>query len=91
VALAAPQQQVAAGRRNTAVRKQRVGTQRVRHSLGTQYANSSFSVGDAAASGHRGIYHIWRKHWRRHWAGCARGGCARHVLSTKSRLLIAFF
>jgi hypothetical protein len=44
------QQQVAAGRRNTAVRKRRVGTQRVLHSLGTQYANSSFSVGVAAVA-----------------------------------------
>jgi hypothetical protein len=50
VAPPAQQQQVAAGRRNTAVRKQRVGTQRVRHSLGTQYANSSFSVGGAAVA-----------------------------------------
>ena len=32
------------------MRKRRVGTQRVRHSLGTQYANSSFSVGVAVAA-----------------------------------------
>jgi hypothetical protein len=32
------------------VRKQRVGTQMVRHSLGTQYANSSFSVGGASVA-----------------------------------------
>jgi hypothetical protein len=50
VAPPAQQQQVAAGRRNTGVRKQKVGTQRVRHSLGTQYANSSFPVGGAAVA-----------------------------------------
>jgi hypothetical protein len=32
------------------VRKQRVSTQRVHRSLGTQYANLSFSVGSAAVA-----------------------------------------
>jgi hypothetical protein len=78
----APLQTTAAGRRNTSVLKQRVGTQqrvqRVRHSLGTQYANSSFSVGGAAVATE--AYAVCGVRRASRAAGCGGAGCGRNGL-----------
>jgi hypothetical protein len=58
------------------VRKQRVGTQRVRHSLGTQYANSSFSVGSwGGAAVATEAYEVYARRTERR-DGYPRGGGA---------------